>query len=125
MKILSVEYEESKNRAPEDETVSPSSTSPSSTPSSSSSTTPSTPSASSSTTPSTPSALGDTLLPRHGADFEKERKKLWREIKKIVLFMSLSMLTLQADRLHLSYSSTVYCAYAEKDSGFFGCHITG
>ena len=114
MKILSVEYEESKNRAPEDETVSPSSTSPSSTPSSSSS-----------TTPSTPSALGDTLLPRHGADFEKERKKLWREIKKIVLFMSLSMLTLQADRLHLSYSSTVYCAYAEKDSGFFGCHITG
>lgn len=129
MKILSAEYEESKNRALEDETMSSSSTSssstsPSSTPSSSCSTTPSTSSASSSIIPSTSPALGDALLPHHGANFEKEWKKLQRDIKKMMLFMSLSMLNLQIDRLHLSCFSTIYCVYAENDSGFFGYHIT-
>ena len=55
-------------------------------------TTPSTPSGS--TTPSTSSALGDALLPPQGAKWAAERRKLWNQIKTIVLFMSLSMLTL-------------------------------
>lgn len=46
------------------------------------------------TTPSTSSALGDALLPPQGAKWPAERRKLWNQIKTIVLFMCLSMLTL-------------------------------
>lgn len=69
IKILSEEY---KNRAPEDEndrlTISSSST--------------------------PPSALGNALLPPVGANWVAERKKLWKQLKSLVPFMSLSMLTL-------------------------------
>lgn len=46
------------------------------------------------TTSSTSTALGDALLPPQGAKWAAERRKLWNQIKEIVLFMSLSMLIL-------------------------------
>jgi hypothetical protein len=82
IKTLSEEYH---SRPPQEQNKTTSSTP-------SGSTTPST--SSGSTTPSTSSALGDALLPPQGAKWAAERRTLWNQIKTIVLFMSLPMLTL-------------------------------